>query len=88
MHQAVFWHDHARISEFVNSGRHPLTIIEQCIEMRGDAIDTLMLYVPRDCPVSVEAVGRVVTHLQMIARYPHALEVLERWLASSPTIEK
>lgn len=83
LHQAVACRDHDRIREIAAAGRHPLTIIEQCIEVRGDSIDTLMKHVSHDCPESVRAVTKVIAHLRIIGRYTHALQVLQDWLAAS-----
>lgn len=80
--EALIFHDHDRIREIIASGQHPLTIIEQCIEMRADAIDVLMMHVPQDCSESAQTVARVIKHLQMIDRYPHALTVLEQWISN------
>lgn len=77
--QAIVLRDHKRLAELVAAGQHPLIHIERCIEMREDAIETLMRHVRHD-DVSVKIVEGVVRHLEMIDRYPFALEVLNDWL--------
>lgn len=80
---AVLRRDHDRIDELSLSGEHPLTVIERCIEARGDAINTLMQHVDCDCEASRSVVLRVIRHLTMIGNYPVALGVLENWLEST-----
>lgn len=82
--QAVLLGDHDRIAERIAAGQHPLTQIERCIEARGEAVATLMAHVHAET-ATVEIVGRVVQHLEMIDRYPRALEVLEKWLTGTTT---
>jgi hypothetical protein len=78
--QAIVLRDHLRIAELAASGQHPLTRIELCIEIRGNAIDTLMKHVPRTCQVNVMVVTKVIAHLEAIERYPAALAILTDWL--------
>jgi hypothetical protein len=77
--RAVALRDHNRIAELIAAGDHPLAYIERCIEMRAHGIETLMVHVRRD-QVGVEIVERVIKHLEMIDRYPAALEVLNDWV--------
>lgn len=79
--QAVLRADHDRIKELADRGQHPLTILERCIEVRGDAVVILMRHVQRNCPDSRAVVKRVARHLWMIDRYPRALSELESWLS-------
>lgn len=81
--QAVLLRDHMRISELAAKGHHPLTQIERCIEIRGDALETLMSHVPSNCPISAAAIHNVVAHLEFIDRYPAALELLRKWLGTN-----
>ncbi|MGI4720394.1 MAG: hypothetical protein ACRYGO_19025 [Janthinobacterium lividum] len=83
IHQAIGWRDHAMIDKIVLAGTHPLSVIEHCIEVRGDAIEVLMAHVPMDCESNQAIVRRVVAHLKVIGRYHHALVVLEAWLSKS-----
>lgn len=80
--QAVVLGDHKRIAELVAVGQHPLIHIERCIEIRGDAVETLMAHVSHDS-ISVEVVKRVIAHLEFIERYPVALQVLKEWLEAA-----
>lgn len=82
---AVLRRDHDRIYELSTSGEHPLTVIERCIEVRGDAIHTLMRHVDCGCETSQSVVRRVIRHLTMIGSYPVALGALETWLESTST---
>ena len=80
MFQAVLRRDHGRIVELAAEGQHPLTIIERCIEVRGDAVKTLMVHVSKNCAQSRAVVERVIQHLWMIDRYPVAFNELKEWL--------
>jgi hypothetical protein len=80
--QAIIWRDHVRIAELAASGQHPLTCIERCIELRGEELETLMAYVPRECQTCVATIERIIAHLGMIAGYPSALQVLDNWLTT------
>jgi hypothetical protein len=75
--QAIAAKDHEKIDKLILDGQHPLSKMEMCIQMRGDAVATILQHVPSDC---AEYIRRTVRHLEMIGRYPQAQKELEDWL--------
>jgi len=78
--QAIGWRNHEMIDMIISAGTHPLSVIEHCIEVRGDAIDILMAHVPMECESNRAIVRQVIVHLKVIRRYSDALVALEVWL--------
>ena len=78
--QAIGTRNHDEIGRLIAAGQHPLSRLEMCIQMRGDAVATILPYVPADC---AEYVRRTVRHLELISRYPKAQRELECWLAET-----
>lgn len=81
--QAIGWRNHAMIDAIISAGTHPLTVIEHCIEVRGDAIDILMAHVPMECELNRAIVRQAIGHLKIIGRYNDALLKLEAWLSKA-----
>ncbi len=75
--QAIGIRNHDEIGRLIAAGQHPLSRLEMCIQMRGDAVATIMQHVPPDC---AKYVRRTVRHLKLIGRYPQAQRELESWL--------
>lgn len=79
--QAIGTRDHGEIDRLIEAGQHPLSRLKMCIQMRGDAVATIMQHVPLDC---AQYVRRTVRHLELIGRYPHAQrELLVTHLSSN-----
>lgn len=76
--QAIGTRNHAEIKRLIAAGQHPLSSLEMCIQMRGDAVAIILPYIPTDC---AEFVRQTVGHLELIGRYPKAQQELECWLA-------
>lgn len=77
--QAIASQDHAEIQRLINSGQHPLSRIEMCVEMRGHAVSTILPYVPPDC---AHHLRKIIRHLEFTGRYPAAKKELEDWLSN------
>lgn len=78
--RAVAAGDHQVLTAIKETGYDPIHIIEFCIEMRGNAIDTLMRHVVySEC--NLERIRDVISHLSMIDRYYHASDVLTGWMS-------
>jgi hypothetical protein len=77
--QALGTEDHAAIAQLIGAGEHPLWHLEFVIEMRGNAIATLMQYVPDNC---AEIIKAKIDHLEQWSRYPLASREMRDWLES------
>lgn len=76
--QAVASRNNAALSAMVAAGTHPLEKFEAVIQLRHDAVGTVLQYANGECRQALERYQR---HLFLINRYPEALAAIDEWLS-------
>lgn len=76
--QALASRDHAVLSAMIAAGTHPLEKFESVIQLRHDAVETVLQYAGGECRQALEGYRR---HLFLISRYPEALAAVDEWLS-------